>query len=51
MVGECCRHLPYIEPAEKITANPIQGLVKGFVKMTENQGGPQQARDIEPMLG
>ena len=26
MVGECCRHLPYIEPAAKFTANPIQGL-------------------------
>ena len=38
MVGECCRHLPYIEPAAKFTPNPIQGRwwTLGFVKMTEN---------------
>ena len=34
MVGECCRHLPYIEPEAKFYRKPHPRLlVKGFVKI------------------
>ena len=49
MVGKCCWHLPYIEPAAKFTANPIQGcwwkdLLKWLKIVTSSRRTPASTR-------
>ena len=49
MVGKCCRHLPYIKPAAKFTANPIQGrwwkdLLKWLKIITSSRRTPASTR-------